>query len=90
VHAGAPFPAAPIPLGNLALGGNGSFVALVFGASAAACEDALRAVAQHGGSILPLVAAGSCGAVSLPSQAGGRRLFFTARTHGGGDVSQAE
>lgn len=71
---GEPFPSAPIPLGHLALGCNGTHATVVFGASRKSCDDAR--VGWLEGRILPAAGARQC--VAVPPGSGGRRLHFVA------------
>ena len=68
---GAPFPGAPIPLGHLALGCNGTHADVVFGASTCSCNDSR--VVWPGVRIMPAAGAGQCVAASDSGE-----LYFVA------------
>lgn len=73
---GVVFSLAPIPMGHLALGSNGTHATLIFGASAASCNDARLARPQLG--ILPTVGVGQCADAGVPDG----HIYFKASARG--------
>ena len=74
LHPGHPFPTAPIPLGNLALGSNGTHGKVIFGGSRHSCNTECRVNASG---ILPVAKLGVCWGVddnNVPQD--GRPLYF--------------